>query len=324
MPNHYQVLGVESNISQEALKKVYRQLAHKYHPDANPNDPAAEAKFKEMQAAYDVLKDPETRAAYDASFSSAEDTFFSFFKTQAPATAVVQMAFTEPLQVCRKSVSYQRKINCRSCSGSGVLQYSSLPCSGCHGSGRVRADFSSIFGSAFSLVCKSCKGQGFGPSLYCEVCSSTGSLMESQEVTITLPAGVMSGQAFRCYGQGHQNIRGTYDDLMVQVQVEGHPHWSRQGAQVLSRVNLYYSQIVLGATLEVDSVWGEKLSVVIPPGFDYQSSIRLPGKGFPKLTGLERLEMGDHILEFKIHVPREVSEDHRRLLSQLLEEEKRG
>jgi len=323
--NYYQILGVHPTVSQDALKKAYRQLAHKYHPDANPNDSTAEAKFKEMQGAYDTLKDPDKRAAYDASFTSArvDDEFFSFFKGQTPAAAIVKLSFTEPLRACKKTFSYQRKINCKKCSGSGVLQFSTLPCSGCQGSGRSRVSANFIFSSAFSVVCKDCKGQGFGPSVFCEVCNSTGSLAESQEVTVTLPAGVMSGQAFRCFGQGHQNNRGTFDDLMVHVQVETHPHLSRQGAQVLSCVPLYYSQIVLGAAVEVESIWGDKLSVNIPPGFDYRTSMRLMGKGFPKLTGLENLEMGDHILEFEIRIPSPISERHRDLLNQLLQEENR-
>ena len=317
----YDRLGVSKNASQDEIKKAYRKLSKKYHPDIN-KEPGAEEKYKEVQEAYETLSDEQKRASYDqfgaagaqggfgggaggfggfdgAGFGGFEDIFSSFFggggatrNPNAPRQGDdlqyrVNLKFEEAIFGTEKEVEYQREATCHTCDGSGAKPGTSpVTCGRCHGSGMINIDRQTPLGMMRQQVtCDVCHGRGQEIKSPCETCHGSGHERRNHKVTVKIPAGVETGQQIRLNGQGEAGFNGgPYGDLYVLVQVEASKQFEREGATIYYTLDLNYVQAALGDSVDVPTVHGE-VELVIPEGTQTGKRFRLRGKGAPQLRG---------------------------------------
>lgn len=284
MSSFYEVLGVEKDASEDEIKKAYRRLARQYHPDANPGDPSAEHKFKEVAEAYAVLSDPSQRRDYDM-FGTAKipnggfdpfDLFASFFGGDAfrgfggqdrsrgnDLILDVSATFKEVLEGAKRDVTIRRPSVCDECSGTGAKPGTSpVTCGQCSGAGAVRSVRQSIFGNVMtSHTCPRCSGTGVEIKDPCAVCRGNGRIDKEQVITVEIPAGIRDGMQIRYTGQGEAGQRGSgAGDLYVRVTVEPEPGIERQGDDLVQKLSVSIAQAALGCTLQVDAL--DRKSVV--------------------------------------------------------------
>ena len=357
--DYYEVLGVARDASGEDIKRSYRRLAMKYHPDRNPGDAEAEVKFKECAEAYEVLSDRDKRAAYDRFghaglrgtpghdfrsmnvediFSMFDDIFGGAFaggpgRGRRPRGGVprgydletdVELTLEEVLTGAERDVEFKRMDVCQRCGGTGAKEGSEpVPCSTCGGSGQVAQ---TGLGGMFRMVttCPHCRGRGTVIVDKCPDCRGVGRVAVKRRLTVKIPAGVQSGQAVRVGGEGEppppelspggEGIRG---DLHVVVRVRPHERFERDGDHLLLAVPVAFSQLALGATLEVEALDGTA-SLKIPPGTQHGAMFRIEGRGVPNLRTSER---GDLVTILQLVVPRRLNDEQRRLLEEYAETE---
>lgn len=350
--DYYEVLGVSRNATAEEIKKAYRKLAVQYHPDRNPGNKEAEEKFKEAAEAYAVLSDPEKRAHYDrfghagvgeqpftgfspdifADFADILGSFFGFseiFQTRrgssgpqrgADLRTVVRLSFEEMAKGVERVLHVPREENCPACGGTGAAAGSKpVICKVCGGRGQVR-----LSQGFFSLVrtCPQCGGRGQVIGKACAECGGEGRVERRREVRFTIPAGVEDGTRLRLVGQGEEGVRGgPPGDLFVEIQVEPHQVFVRQGADVHVEVEVSAFLAALGGEVEVPTLEGpERLQV--PPGSQPGDTLVLKGKGLPRF---QRGGRGNLITHLRVVVPRKLSPRQQELLREILaEEEKQG
>ena len=317
----YDRLGVSKDASQAEIKKAYRKMSKKYHPDIN-KEPGAEKKYKEVQEAYETLGDEQKRAAYDqygpaganggfgggaggfggfdgAGFGGFEDIFSSFFgggggmrNPNAPRQGDdlqyrVNLTFEEAVFGVEKEVVYNRESTCSTCHGSGAKPGTSpVTCSRCHGSGVINVDTQTPLGMMRRQVtCDVCHGTGKEIKEPCHTCHGTGHEKKTHKVSVKIPAGVETGQQIRLQGQGEAGFNGgPYGDLYVVVSVEASDKFEREGTTIFYNLNLNFVQAALGDTVEVPTVHGD-VEMTIPAGTQTGKTFRLRGKGAPKLHG---------------------------------------
>jgi molecular chaperone DnaJ len=336
--DYYEVLGVGRGASQDELKKAYRSLARQHHPDANPEDPESEHRFKEIAEAYSVLSDPVKRRDYDM-FGTARvpsggfdpfDIFRSFFgddpfgftRTRGRASRrgndlaiQVEVTLDDVLRGSQKTVTIPNLQTCTRCGGSGAEAGSSpTTCSRCDGAGAVRQVQRSVFGDLMtSFTCPQCHGSGEEIKDPCTECNGEGRLERLDEVPVDIPPGVEDGMQFRITGRGEAGSRGAESgDLYVQVRVQQHPAYARQGDDLLAGLNVSFTQAALGATLEVETL-DDALELEVPPGSQGGQILRLKGKGLPRF---QRPSRGDLLVEISVDVPTKLNEDQKELLRQ--------
>lgn len=345
--DYYEALGITKGASDDDIKKAYRQAAKKYHPDLNPGDKEAEARFKEINEAYEVLSDSQKKARYDqyghagvdpnfgaggyggAGFDGMDfdlgDIFSSFFggggRRQNPnaprrgsdvGTNVV-ISFEESARGCKKQVSVQLVGICDECSGSGAAKGSTpRACSRCGGSGQVRSQQRTPFGVVQTQsVCPDCHGKGKTIDTPCHKCSGTGHVRKPSTIGINIPAGIDDGQVITIRGKGNAGSNGgPAGDLQVQVSVRPHPLFERQGYDILCDLPLTYAQVALGAEVSVPTLDGN-VPHTIKEGTQPGDTFRLKGKGFPYINGRGR---GDLVVHVTVEVPRNLSADQKKLL----------
>ena len=345
--DYYEILGVPRDASEDDLKKAYRKLAMKLHPDRNPGDAAAEAKFKEVNEAYDVLKDAEKRAAYDryghAAFEGGgpggspgggfggfganpfEDIFEEMFGRfggrgrggasgrGADLRQEIEISLEEAFAGTKRTIRVPTSVACEACSGSGAEGGAAnvQVCPTCQGSGKVRAQ------QGFFLIertCPTCGGQGRIIKNPCKVCHGAGRVQRDRTLSVTIPAGVEDGTRIRLAGEGEAGLRGApAGDLYLDVSVRAHPIFHRDGANILVRVPLRMTQAALGGTVEVPTVDGGKAKVTIPAGTQSGDRFRLRGKGFSVLRSAAR---GDMFVEVTVETPQNLTPRQRELLQQ--------
>lgn len=317
----YDRLGVSKNASPDEIKKAYRKLSKKYHPDIN-KDPGAEDKYKEVQEAYETLSDPQKRSAYDqygpaganggfgggaggfggfdgAGFGGFEDIFSSFFggggATRNPNVPrqgddlqyAVNLKFEEAIFGVEREVSYNREATCRTCTGSGAKPGTSpVTCGRCHGSGVINVDTQTPLGTMRrQMTCDVCHGRGKQIKDPCTTCHGTGHEKQAHTVTVKVPAGVETGQRIRLAGQGEAGFNGgPYGDLYVVIQVQPSDKFEREGTTIHYKLNLNFVQAALGDTVHVPTVHGD-VDMVIPEGTQTGKTFRLKGKGAPSVRG---------------------------------------
>ncbi|WP_293963590.1 molecular chaperone DnaJ [uncultured Streptococcus sp.] len=318
----YDRLGVSKDASQDEIKKAYRKMSKKYHPDIN-KEPGAEEKYKEVQEAYETLGDEQKRAAYDqygaaganggfgggtggfdgfnggAGFGGFEDIFSSFFggggatrNPNAPRQGDdlqyrVDLTFEEAVFGVEKEVSYNREAMCETCSGTGAKPGTSpVTCSRCHGQGVINVDTQTPLGMMRRQVtCDVCHGTGKEIKDPCPTCHGSGHEKKSHKVSVKIPAGVETGQQIRLQGQGEAGFNGgPYGDLFVIIKVLPSKEFERDGSTIYYSMNISFVQAALGDTVEVPTVHG-KVELTIPAGTQTGKTFRLRGKGAPKLRG---------------------------------------
>lgn len=318
----YDRLGVSKDASQDEIKKAYRKMSKKYHPDIN-KEPGAEEKYKEVQEAYETLGDEQKRAAYDqygaaganggfgggtggfdgfnggAGFGGFEDIFSSFFggggatrNPNAPRQGDdlqyrVDLTFEEAVFGVEKEVSYNREATCETCSGTGAKPGTSpVTCSRCHGQGVINVDTQTPLGMMRRQVtCDVCHGTGKEIKDLCPTCHGSGHEKKRHKVSVKIPAGVETGQQIRLQGQGEAGFNGgPYGDLFVIIKVLPSKEFERDGSTIYYSMNISFVQAALGDTVEVPTVHG-KVELTIPAGTQTGKTFRLRGKGAPKLRG---------------------------------------
>ncbi len=330
---YYDRLGVSKDASQEEIKKAYRKMSKKYHPDIN-KEPGAEEKYKEVQEAYDTLGDEQKRAAYDqygpagangfnggaggfGGFDGAggfEDIFSSFFgggaaqrNPNAPRQGDdlqyrVQLKFEEAIFGTEKEVTYNREATCHTCGGSGAKPGTSpVTCHKCHGQGVITVDTQTPLGTMRRQVtCDVCHGTGQEIKDPCPTCHGTGHEKEKHTVSVKIPAGVETGQQIRLAGQGEAGFNGgPYGDLFVMITVQPSDKFEREGSTIYYTLNLNIVQAALGDVVDVPTVHGD-VELSIPAGTQTGKTFRLRGKGAPKLRGGGQ---GDEHVTVKVVTP---------------------
>ncbi len=352
--DYYDLLGVSRSADQDELKRAYRKLARKYHPDVN-KEPGAEDTFKEINRAYEVLSEPEMRARYDrfgeagvggaagggaagfqdfgdmGGFADIFESFFSGFSGQGGQTRRrgpirgddlrldLRLDFAEAIFGGEKEIKISHLETCNTCKGSGAKPGTRpRTCSTCSGAGQVRRATRTPFGSFTQVAaCPTCNGTGEVVEDRCEVCGGSGHKQETKKLKITVPAGVDNGTRLRVSGEGDAGQRsGPPGDLYVYLFVNEHDSFKRDGTNILSDLKVSYLQAILGCELKVDTVDGE-VDVQIPPGTQPGKVLTLENRGVPRLGN--PVARGNHLLTVKVDIPTKLKTEERELLEKLAE-----
>jgi molecular chaperone DnaJ len=339
MKDYYGLLGVPRNATEAEIKKAFRGLALKYHPDRNPDNKESEEKFKEINEAYSVLGDPEKKAHYDrfgtaegvgagfGGFGGAgfgdifEDIFGDFFgftgqRRQRPAKGHdlrydLDISLEESASGVEKHLEVPRWEACSSCRGTGSKPGKGpVTCSNCRGTGHVR--YQQGFFSV-SKTCGSCHGTGKIITDPCPPCKGNGKVKKVFTLSVKIPPGVDSGSRLRMTGEGEPGeYGGPHGDLYIILNIKKHPIFVRKGNDVLYEMRITYPQAVLGAEIEVPSLDG-MTPLKIPPGTPPGKSFHIRGKGIPRLGGHGK---GDEIVVVNIEVPKNITPRQRELLEE--------
>ena len=354
--DYYEVLGVEKNADDAALKKAYRALAKKYHPDTNPGDAEAEAKFKEASEAYAVLSDPDKRHQYDQfghaafeggaggggfDFSDMGDIFGSFGDIfgdlfgggfggsrrasngpmkGASIRTQVRITFEEAVFGCKKELDLVLKDECPDCHGTGAKPGTSPEtCTKCGGRGQVRMTQQSLFGMVQNITtCPDCGGTGKTVKEKCPGCRGTGYLSSRKKIEVSIPAGIDHGQSVRIREKGEPGTNGgPRGDLLVEVLVSSHPFLQRRDMDLFSTAPISYAQAALGGEVRIGTVDGEVIYEV-KPGTQTDTRIRLKGKGVPSLRNSN--VRGDQYVTLVVQVPTGLNAAAKDLLRQFDEQ----
>ena len=346
----YEVLGVARGASEDELKKAYRRLAKQYHPDTN-KEPGAEARFIEINEAYETLSDPQKRTIYDryghaglngggaggfgdfAGFGSIND-LFDFFAGATGASRrsepqrgadiryELTISFEEAVFGCQKEIELPRWEACSNCRGSGAQPGTSTTrCPACQGKGEIRRVQQSIFGQFVNVtMCERCRGEGKVITTPCEKCRGQGRVRNIRHVVVNIPAGVDDGINVRVTGEGEVSARGgTPGNLYVILSVKSHPFFKRQGNDILYELPISFSQAALGDEVEVPTVDGKSTTLKVPAGTQSNRSFRLKGMGVPVVHSSAR---GDQHVIVKVVTPTNLSAEQKRLLEEFARLEK--
>ncbi|HSN57876.1 MAG TPA: molecular chaperone DnaJ [Clostridiaceae bacterium] len=338
----YEVLGLQKGASDEEIKKAFRKLAIKYHPDKNQGDKEAEEKFKEINEAYQVLSDPEKKAKYDqygdadfgangyggydaegfdfSDFGGFGDIFDSFFgggggggrrRKGGPAKGAdleytVTLTFEEAVAGVEKEISISRNEKCGTCGGTGAKKGTDAKtCDKCGGAGQVRVQRNTPLGSFMSMnTCDKCGGKGTIISDPCQECKGSGKIRKNRKITLNIPAGVDTGNVIPMRGQGEDGTAGgPAGDLYVSIRVMPHKVFKRKGYDIFMDSHVSFSKATLGVELKVPTIDGD-VKYSVPAGTQPGTVFRLKGKGVPKVNGHGR---GDQYVNVVVDIPKTLS-----------------
>ena len=351
--DYYEVLGVSRGASEAEIKKAYRKLAKENHPDLHPGDKEAEARFKEVNEAYEVLSDADKKARYDQyghagvdpnfgagggfdgsfDFGDLGDIFGSFFgggfgggrrtNPNAPQRGEsirlsLAISFEEAAFGCEKSVTVERMETCDTCHGNGCAPGSTPEvCPDCHGTGTVQVRRQTPMGVfATSSPCTRCGGKGKISHQPCKDCHGTGAVRKRKTIQASIPAGIDNGQTISIRGQGNAGKNGgPAGDLLITITVRPHELFRREGTSVLCEAPITFAQAVLGAELEIPTIDG-KVKYELPEGTQSGTTFRLKGKGIPALNGRGR---GDQYVTVYIETPRNLNKEQKEALKKFAE-----
>lgn len=321
--NPYDVLGVTSSSSLEEIEKAYRDLAKKYHPDRNPDDPEAEKNFKNLQTAYDLLKKSKassyssfqegmrfrTRSGFNDFDIDVNDFFSKSVFKGRNIQSKVEVTLLEVLTGCSKEVSIKKRLVCSSCSGQGFTDF--VSCEECEGRGSVQVQQPPF---VLNRPCGFCGGAGRINVKKCGSCSGLGySSYENTQVKIQVPSGVENGSQIVLEGEGEPSLKGGKNgDLIVLIVIKNDPLFKREGPHISIDVPVSYTQIVLGCDLIVPCVSGEKVVLKVPPLTQPTTKFRIKGKGIPY-----KGDLGDMVAHLKLEVPKDLDEDYKKSLEAL-------
>jgi molecular chaperone DnaJ len=349
--DYYELLGVRRDATQDELKRAYRKRARELHPDTNPDDPAAEAQFKEVTLAYETLSDPERRRRYDrfgpegaaasasdpfnvgGNFGGLGDIFDAFFGGSATGfggggragpprgqdlEVVVEVDFELAVFGGEHPVTVRTAVACETCEASGAAPGSSAQqCPQCSGTGQVRRVRQSILGQMVTAgACTQCGGMGQVIERPCPDCRGEGRQICEKTYTVDVPAGVDTGSTLRLAGRGAAGIRGGgYGDLYVHVKAASHPRFQRHGYDLVHELHVPFTQAALGAQFAFDTLDGAE-DLVVPRGTQTGRVFRLRGRGVPHVEGRGR---GDLLVQIVVDTPTDLSPEQEETVRQLAE-----
>ncbi len=346
--DYYEVLGVSKNADEATIKKAYRQLAKKYHPDMNPGDTEAEAKFKEVNEAYDVLSDPDKKAKYDqyghAAFDPSSgmggagfggfgdfdgfdinDIFSSFFggstgstRRNGPIrgdniTVRLTLTFEEAVFGCKKEITYQKVQKCAECNGTGAAKGTSpKTCPNCGGNGQVKVQQRSPFGIIQTMkTCETCRGTGKIIENKCDKCRGTGFVRASKKLEVNIPAGIDDGQQIALKYQGSDGMNGgSAGDLNIIISVRPHSVFERDGDDIYCEVPITYAEATLGAEINIPTLEGSQ-KYEIPEGTQTGTVFTLKNKGVTRVNSKVR---GNLYITVVVEVPKNLNAEQKALL----------
>lgn len=355
--DYYDVLGVGKSADATEIKKAYRKLAMKYHPDKNPGDKEAEEKFKEINEAYEVLSDETKRRNYDQfghegvngqgfggaggfggqGFGGFDDIFGDIFgdmfgggfgggrqRRRGPERGAdikqrVNISFEEAAFGKKVQVKINRSEECEECNGSGAKPGTSKKtCPTCNGSGQVQSVQRTPFGNiASTRTCSTCNGDGEVIDSPCTKCHGKGSIRKTKTIEVDIPAGIDEGQMIKLGGQGELGSRGgPRGDLYIEVNVNAHPLFTREGYDVYLEMPITFAQATLGDKIQVPTLDG-KVEYEIPEGTQTGTVFRLKGKGIPKLRSNVR---GDQYVKVTVEIPKKLNDKQKELVRQFAKE----
>lgn len=350
--DYYEILGVEKTASKDAIKKAFRTLAHQYHPDKKGGD---EARFKEINEAYQVLSNDKKRAEYDSygrvfsesggpsgaggfsgfegfqnvnfDFGDINDIFNEFFtggqgragRRGSDIAIDVTLSFEEAVFGTLRRVILTKTSACETCKGSGAEPNTKIKkCAACNGQGKfhdTRRSFIGVFTSV--RECETCGGSGSVPEKKCGTCHGVGVVKKQEEITITIPAGIQNGEMIRLTGKGEAIPKGVSGDLYIKVHVTPHQVFRRDGVNLLMDLNIKLTDALLGATYPIKTLDGE-IKLTVPAGVTFGEILRVRGKGIPRdEQGKER---GDLLVHIKVQMPQKLSEKAAKIISDLKKE----
>jgi len=349
--DYYEVLGLQKNATESEIKKAYLGMAKKYHPDKNPGDKEAEAKFKEANEAYSVLSDADKRSQYDQFGHSAfeagggagaggfggfggggfdfGDIFSSFFGGGGASSARRQnmpiegddvytritLSFEEAVFGCKKDITFNRVEACGDCEGSGAQKGSKVDtCAQCHGTGRVTVQQRTMLGMMQTQqTCSACRGKGKIILSPCKNCKGAGYVKLTKNMTVTIPEGIGEGQRVVLRGQGSAGRNGGANgDLVIEVHIRPHAFFEREGNHIYCEIPISFTEAALGADIEIPTLEG-KQSYHIPDGTQPGTAFTLRGKGVPDLHSKRR---GDLIITVNVEVPKNLSNEQKKILQE--------
>lgn len=329
--DYYKILGVSKDASQDDIKKAFRKLARKYHPDLNPGDKGSEQKFKEINDAYGVLSDSKKRAEYDQFGSSpfgAGGPGFEGFRTQGEAYDFggfgdifsdlfgagmrpeaahakgpdmimgLELTLEEAFSGVTKTITFNREVSCKTCNGSGAESFQT--CDVCKGAGSINTS-RGFFKTA--QPCSACGGTGRKVTKFCRVCGGRGKISQTENVRVKIPAGVDTGSRVKLKGMGGSGTAGAPSgDLHIEITVRHHPVFKRKGDDIYLELPVTFTEVSLGAKIEVPTIDG-RASMTLPTGTQGGQRFKLTGKGFPSpKTGVR----GSQYVDIKIVVPKDL------------------
>lgn len=347
--DYYEVLGIDKSADDGAIKKAYRSLAKKYHPDMNPGDKEAEAKFKEVNEAYDVLSDPDKKSKYDqyghAAFDPSSgmggggfggfgdfgfdisDIFSSFFggsgggaRRNGPIrgdniTVRLTLTFEEAVFGCKKEITYQKIQKCGECSGTGAEKGTTpKTCPTCGGSGQVRVQQRTPFGIMQSTkTCDACRGTGKFIEKKCGSCKGTGFTRVSKKLEVNIPAGIDDGQQIGLKYQGSDGMNGgNAGDLNIIISTRPHPVFERDGYDLYCEIPITYAEATLGAEIDIPTLEGQQ-KFTIPEGTQTGTVFTLKNKGVTRINSKMR---GNLYITVVVEVPKNLTGEQKKLLEQ--------
>ncbi len=349
--DYYQILGIQKGATTDEIKKAYRDMSKKWHPDKHKGDKSAESKFKEINEAYEVLGDAKKKQSYDqfgtaggpggqgfdfSGFSGGQYGDFgdlgSIFETFFGGAAQrggnrrqrargkdlevdIMIDFMDSVSGIKKQVSLRRLRVCTRCTGSGAEPGEGLKeCGTCKGTGQVTRSAQSFFGTIQqSYVCDTCAGRGQIPEKVCTMCRGEGRVGDSSDLTIDVPAGINDGQTLRISGQGEAGPHGSEPgDLYVHIHVKEDKRFDRKNDDIHSSITLSVVDAILGTQVNVETVQG-KVALKIPDGTQPSQIFRIKGKGMPVLN---TSRFGDHYVDVHVEVPKKLSRKERKLIEE--------
>ncbi len=348
--DYYEILGIAKNASEEEIKKAYRKLAIKYHPDKNPDDKSAEEKFKEAAEAYEVLSNAEKRQRYnqfghagvggasgghgghgmnmDDIFSQFGDIFGGFgfggggrssggrrVNRGSNLRVKVKLNLKEIANGAEKKIKVNKYVGCKTCQGSGAKNGQYDTCKQCNGSGVVTRVQQTILGAMQTqTTCNACGGEGRIVRDKCNTCHGDGIVREEEVISLNIPAGVAEGMQLSMSGKGNAAPRGGINgDLLIVIEEEDHPDLKREGNHLIYSLNISFPDAAIGTNVEIPTI-DAKAKIKIEPGTQSGRVLRLKGKGLPDINSYGK---GDLLVEISVYTPNHLSPEERKMLEQL-------